>query len=68
MTTSYKFLETSENGVKWYELDGADYGTSVEFNSEIVGVTEDDRILDCDGIPYTEGDYQTIAIRNALDI
>lgn len=68
MTTSFKALETSDNGINWYELNGVDYGTNVEFESEVIGVTEDNKILDCDGIPCTEGDHYTIAVRNTLNI
>ena len=61
-------LISNENGVKWYELTGSDFGTGIDFDCESVGLTEYDRILDCDGCPYTEGDYNTIAIRNMLNI
>lgn len=68
MTVTTKKIDTNDNGVSWYELNGTDYGTTVEFECETVGVTDDNRILDCDGIPCTEGDRNTIAVRNTLKI
>ncbi len=63
-----KYLETNENGVQWYEVSGTDSGTGWEFNGvEIVGLTDDNRILDCDGCPVTPGDLYEIAIRNTLE-
>ena len=59
-------IETNENGVKWVELNGLDFGTNYQLK-DVYGVTEDDRILDCDGSPLTEGDLQTVAVRNALE-
>ena len=59
-------IETNENGVKWIELTGKDYGTGIEFEKDVFGITTDDRILDCDGIPCTEGDNITIAVRNSI--
>lgn len=38
-------IETNENGVTWYKLDGETYG-----------VTLDGRLLDCDGIPYVDNE------------
>jgi len=59
-----KLFVVKESGVEWFEITGEQNG--FEFDGELVGVTEDDRILDCDGCPYTEGDHIEIAIRNAL--
>ena len=59
-------LETNENGVKWIELTGTDYGTGIEFNKEVFGITADDRIIDCDGIPCTECDNTTQSVRNSI--
>jgi len=59
-------IETNENGVKWIELTGTDNGTDVEFEKEVFGITTDNRIIDCDGIPCTEGDNVTIAVRNSI--
>lgn len=59
-------IETNENGVTWYEITGECNG--FEFNNESVGVTSDNRILDCDGCPVTEGDHLEVAIRSMLSI
>lgn len=68
MTTTVKTIETNENGVKWVEVSGTDYGTKWEFDgAEVFGITEDNKILDCDGCPLTEGDYLEIAVRNAIE-
>jgi hypothetical protein len=67
MTTSKKLIST-ENGVTWYEISGTDYGTNYTFENETVGVTYDNRILDCDGLPSTEGDGFTVAVRNVLGL
>jgi hypothetical protein len=68
MTTQLNIIETNENGVKWVEVSGTDYGTNWEFEgAEVFGITEDDRILDCDGCPLTEGDHLEIAVRNAIE-
>lgn len=67
MTTTVKTIEVNENGVKWIEVSGTDYGTGWDFDgTEVFGITEDDRILDCDGCPLTVGDQYEIAVRNAL--
>ena len=60
--------EPSQNpeSIKWFELNGLDMGTQSLFNNDTFGLTHDDRILDCDGCPMTEGDYQTIGVRNSL--
>jgi hypothetical protein len=51
----------------WYELNGTDSGTGVEFNHEVFALCADGTILDCDGCPLEcESDYQTIAVRNTL--
>ena len=49
-------------------MNGHDFGTDTEIDNEVFGITEDDRVLDCDGAPMTEGDYLTIAVRNTLAI
>lgn len=59
-------IETNENGVKFVELTGTDYGTGIEFNKDVFGITTDDQIIDCDGISCTEGDNVTIAVRNSI--
>ncbi len=63
-----KEIEISENNVRWVELNGKDYGTKCEFTNEVYGVTDDDTIIDCDGIPLAEGDHNTIAVRNSLGL
>ena len=68
MTVSAVNTNTNENGVTWYELSGDDQGTGCSFTNDIVGVTDDNRVLDCDGIPCTEGDSYTIAVRSSLGI
>ena len=60
--------ELENNGRRWVELTGTDYGTQHEFNADVYGVTTDNAILDCDGAPLTEGDGETIAVRNSLKI
>lgn len=56
-----------DNGVTWFEISGTDRGTDWEFEGvETYGVTDDDRILDCDGCPIKETDRLTIAVRNSL--
>ncbi len=67
-TLSFEKIETNENGVNWYQIEGTDYGTGVCFETEVFGVTNEGRILDCDGAPLTEGDTIEIAVRNALSI
>jgi len=67
MATQLNEIETNENNVKWIEVSGTDYGTGWEFEgAEIFGITGDNRILDCDGCPLTEGDHQEIAVKNAI--
>lgn len=64
--TTLKKISTDENKTCWIELNGADYGTDCEFDHEVYGITDDNVIIDCDGIPCTEGDNNTIAVRNAI--
>ena len=59
-------VEISENGVKWFDLKGHDYGTDTVLDSEY-GLTLDNKILNCDGCPITEGDRETIAVRNSIE-
>jgi len=60
--------ELNNDGRRWVELDGTDYGTNYEFDNTTYGITDDDVILDCDGAPLTEGDFETIAVRNSLGL
>lgn len=58
----------SDNGVTWFDIKGTDCGTGWSFDGvESFGITEDNRVLDCDGCPLTEGDLQEIAVKNALN-
>lgn len=50
----------------WCEIYGADEGTGYEFDREFFSLTSDNKILNCDGYPMTEGDRQTIAVRRAI--
>ena len=59
-------ITTDNDGVKWVSLNGTDYGTGIFFEDEIFGITDDNRILDCDGCPLTAGDSIEIAVRNSL--
>ena len=51
--------------ITWYLLNGTDTGTNYEFENATYGITDDGYVLDADGGQLTEGDYQTIAVRNA---
>lgn len=54
-------------GTAWFDINGTDSGTGWEFDgAETFGLTDDSRVLDCDGCPLTEGDLQEIAVKNAL--
>jgi len=52
---------------QWYEIKGTVYGTGLSLDG-IYGVTSDDRILDVDGCPITEGDAEYVAVRNAIGV
>lgn len=61
----------SESTTYWFQLDGADYGTSREFAGEVFGICESgptDSVLDAEGAPLTEGDGITIAVRRACTV
>lgn len=60
-----KLIDTNENGVTWYEVTGNIHG--FDFNCESMGMTIDDRVLDCDGCPVTPGDHLEIAMRAAME-
>ena len=64
MKATAKFTEN--DGRSWFELNGTDNGTGHEFNSETYGVTKDGEILDADGVPLNEDDWECIAVLNAL--
>jgi len=59
-------IVVKEENVTWYLLDGTDTGTNYEFENVIYGITDDGDVLDEDGGKLTAGDYQTIAVRNAI--
>lgn len=59
-----KFIE--DDGRDWYALTGTDYGTSWDFSDDVYGVHQDGTILDIDGFPLTDGDTETIAVRNTI--
>lgn len=62
--TTVKIINKEE--ITWYVIDGTDTGTNYEFEDAIYGITDDGAVLDEDGGPLTDGDYQTIAVRNAI--
>ena len=67
MATQVNVIESNEDGVKWVEISGTDYGTGWEFQgAEVFGITKDDKILDCEGCPLTKDDMQEVAVRNAV--
>jgi hypothetical protein len=54
------------DGRQWFELNGTDYGTGIEFDHDVYGLNGD-TILNADGYPLTEGDWRTIAVRNTIE-
>lgn len=58
--------------IYWFALSGIERETGWEFQgSEEYGIYEHGSkfsILDCDGCPMTEGDRETIAVRNLITI
>ena len=54
------------DGQEWFELNGIDYGTGYEFDNDTYAISVNGQILDADGFPLTEGDHETIAVRNQL--
>jgi hypothetical protein len=58
-------VDNDDNAI-WYQLNGRDYGTEVEFTGDIFGVTDGGDILNSDGYPPTDGDIVTIAVRNTI--
>ena len=59
-------LKINDDNVTWYELNGIDYGTDVEFECDVYGLTVDGDILDCDGAPLYQG-FEKIAVNNTLN-
>jgi len=60
--------KTENDGRQWYVISGIDFGTNYEFNNSIYVVTDDNVILNEDGYPLTNGDRETIAVRNSIGI
>lgn len=57
----------NENETQWYSLCGIDYGTGFEFDADSeYGVCPDGSIVDCENCPLTDGDYETIAVKNTI--
>ena len=54
----------TDNGTRWIELSGTDSGTGIEFNGDVFGI-DGRRVLDCDGSPLTDGDYEATAVKNS---
>lgn len=52
--------------ILWFTITGDDYGTGITFEGDQFGLTHDDRVLDSDGAPLTEGDHLEIAVRNII--
>lgn len=59
--------ELENDGRRWFEIDGIDDGTGVEFEHDTYGLTTDGVILDSDGCPITPGDSTEIAVRIAIE-
>ena len=59
------FIMTDETGNNWYHIEGIDYGTKYELNSDYA-ITADGRILDDDGYPMVDGDWETIAVNKSI--
>jgi len=61
-----------ESTTYWFELTGKDYGTQKVFDFDVYGVVEsgnnETKILNEDGYPMSEGDIETIAVRNSIFI
>lgn len=57
-----------EDGVRWFELTGEDYGTGVVFEKNVYGLTDDNTIVDSENCPIEcESDYEAIAVRNNIN-
>lgn len=58
----------SESTTYWFDIEGTEKGTGWEFQgTETYGIVEsgtDTTVVDCDGRSMTEGDNETIAVRN----
>lgn len=60
-----------ETTIYWFRLEGTDYGTGIEFDGEIYGISEsgpDSSVVNSDSYPLTEGDHLTIAVRNTAKV
>lgn len=69
IVTATKITTEEMDGITrdWYKLTGTDYGTGRELDGEYA-VTSSGHVLNSDGCPLTEGDRETIAVRNSLNI
>lgn len=69
MKTTVKIIEENNgNGVKWISISGTDSGTGYTFDEdEVFGITDDNKILDCEGCPVYDGDTYAVAVRNAVE-
>lgn len=66
-TINATVLETEmTDGVlrRWFRVDGYDDGTGQDFDGQEFAITSDNVILDSNGCPLTEDDYETIAVRS----
>ena len=63
MSVKTTFLEN--DGREWYHIEGTEYGTGYDLNSDYA--IDGDTVLDIDGCPLTDGNNETIAVRNALE-
>ena len=76
MTVNTKFITadqiwTDETTIYWFNLDGTDFGTEYVFDNDRYGIAETgdvSTVLDEDGSPLTDGDIETIAVRNSIKI
>ena len=60
-----------ETTVYWFTLSGTDYGTGHEFQNDQYGVADcngNETIVDCDGASLTDGDGETVAVRNSVSV
>ena len=55
----------------WFSITGVDYGTGYEFDENMYGVVESgihSHVVDENGYPLTDGDVETIAVKNSINI
>jgi len=51
---------------EWFALTGVDLGTGCTFDHSEYGRCADGTIVNAEGAPLTDGDWETIAVRNSL--